>query len=90
MVMVMPETRHDIALTVWPQANLTAQRREALQQGITQFIRAAFRESTLSDYRPTLTLPQSRFSFSRLAEELHQTFADIQSLHFGNDDIVRS
>ncbi|MHA6163572.1 baseplate J/gp47 family protein [Pseudomonas sichuanensis] len=88
MVMVMPETRHDIALTVWPQANLTAQRREALQQGITQFIRAAFRESTLSDYRPTLTLPQSRFSFSRLAEELHQTFADIQSLHFGNDGIV--
>ncbi|OWQ34632.1 baseplate J/gp47 family protein [Pseudomonas sp. DrBHI1] len=88
LVMVMPETRHDIALTVWPQANLTVKRREALQQGITQFIRAAFRESTASDYRPTLTYPQSRFSFSRLAEELHQAFADIESLHFASEDIV--
>lgn len=88
LVMVMPETRHDTALTVWPQANLTTKRREALQQGIAQFIRAAFRESTASDYRPTLTYPQSRFSFSRLAEELHQAFDDIESLHFANEDIV--
>lgn len=88
LVMVMPETRHDIALTVWPRANLTTKRREALQQGIAQFIRAAFRESTASDYRPTLTYPQSRFSFSRLAEELHQAFDDIESLHFANEDIV--
>jgi uncharacterized phage protein gp47/JayE len=88
LVLVMPETQHAIALTVWPRANLTAQRREALQDGVTQFIRAAFRESTTIDYQPTLTYPQSRFSFSRLGEELHQAFADIESLHFDNADIV--
>ncbi|TMU79243.1 hypothetical protein FGA82_13850, partial [Pseudomonas fluorescens] len=38
--------------------------------------------STPRDYQPTLTYPQSRFSFSRLAEELHQQFADIASLRF--------
>lgn len=88
LVMVMPETHHALALTVWAQPNLTAKRREALQDGVTQFVRAAFRESTTTDYQPTLTYPQARFSFSRLAEELHQTFPDIESLRFGNDDIV--
>ncbi len=88
IVFVMPETLHDVSMTYWPVANLTADRREALQSNIEQFIRAAFRESTLTDYQPTLTLPQTRFSFSRLGEELHQQFADIQSLRFDNDDIV--
>ncbi|AIS15527.1 phage protein [Pseudomonas chlororaphis subsp. aurantiaca] len=88
LVMVMPETQHAITLTVWPRANLTAKRREVLQDGVTQFIRAAFRESTTTDYQPTQTYPQSRFSFSRLGEELHQVFADIESLHFDNADIV--
>jgi hypothetical protein len=40
-----------------------------------------------SDYQPTLTYPQSRFSFSRLGEELHQQFPQIQSLRFDNYDI---
>ncbi|WP_331832356.1 baseplate J/gp47 family protein [Pseudomonas sp. LH21] len=88
LVMVMPETQHDIGLTVWPRANLTDHRRETLREGVAQFVRAAFRESTLTDYQPTLTFPQSRFSFSRLGEELHQTFADIESLRFDNEDIV--
>nr|WP_288912132.1 baseplate J/gp47 family protein [uncultured Pseudomonas sp.] len=87
-VMEMPETRHDLRMTYWPVPNLTTEKREALQVGITQFIRAAFRESTASDYQPTLTYPQSRFSFSRLGEELHQQFSDIQSLRFDNTDIV--
>nr|WP_286089118.1 baseplate J/gp47 family protein [Pseudomonas sp. MWU13-3659] len=88
LVLVMPQTQHAISLTVWQRPNLTAERRQALQDGIALFIRAAFRESTATDYQPTLTYPQARFSFSRLAEELHQTFPDIESLHFGNDDIV--
>ncbi|AVD81231.1 hypothetical protein C4Q28_03165 [Pseudomonas sp. SWI6] len=88
IVFVMPETLHDVTMTYWPVANLSTERREALQANIDQFVRAAFRESTLSDYQPTLTLPQSRFSFSRLGEELHQQFPDIQSLRFDNEDIV--
>ncbi|MEZ7176018.1 baseplate J/gp47 family protein [Pseudomonas mosselii] len=88
LVLVMPETQHAITLTIWPRPNLPANRLQALQDGIPLFIRAAFRESTASDYQPTLTYPQARFSFSRLAEELHLAFPDIESLRFGNEDIV--
>ncbi|SDQ55074.1 Uncharacterized phage protein gp47/JayE [Pseudomonas sp. UC 17F4] len=88
LVKVMPETLHDLRVTIWPRANMTDEKRQALQDGIALFIRAAFRESTASDYQPTLTYPQSRFSFSRLGEELHQEFADIESLRFDNTDIV--
>jgi uncharacterized phage protein gp47/JayE len=88
LVLVMPETQHDVSLQVWPKANITAQGLIDLKADIALFIRAAFRESTGSDYAPTLTWPQSRFSFSRLVEELHEQFPRIESMRFGNDDIV--
>lgn len=88
LVMVMPETQHDIVLSLWPQANLSPEQRGKLQDQVEQFIRAAFRESTASDYQPTLTMPQSRFSFSRLGEELHAQFPRIESLDFTNSDIL--
>ncbi|MGY2226470.1 baseplate J/gp47 family protein [Pseudomonas gingeri] len=92
LVMVMPETQHALSVEVWPRSTLTAKQRETLEEGVALFIRAAFRESTSSDYtptfQPTLTLPQSRFSFSRLGEELHQQFPGIESLHFANADII--
>lgn len=90
LVMVMPETQHDVSLQVWPVANLTPAQRADLRADIGLFIRAAFRESTDRDYAPTLTWPQSRFSFSRLTEELHEQFLGIDSLKFGNDDILSS
>ena len=90
LVMVMPETQHDVRLQVWPVANLTLAQRADLKTDIGLFIRAAFRESTDRDYAPTLTWPQSRFSFSRLTEELHEQFPGIDSLKFGNDDILSS
>jgi len=82
LAMVMPEVPVSVAMTLWPQPNLSTEQIEALKGEIELFIRAAFRESTPRDYQPTLTYPQSRFSFSRLAEELHQRFADIASLRF--------
>lgn len=87
-VMNMPETRHDIVVRLWPQENLNTVQRVKLQDQVGQFIRAAFRESTASDYQPTLTMPQSRFSFSRLGEELHAQFPRIESLDFANTDIL--
>ena len=90
LVMVMPETQHDVSLQVWPVANLTEVQRTDLKTDIGLFIRAAFRESTGRDYAPTLTWPQSRFSFSRLTEELHEQFPGIDSLKFDNDDILSS
>lgn len=88
LVMVMPETQHDIALTIWPVSTLTDAQRDALKVQVDLFVRAAFRESTDTDYQPTLTYPQARFSFSRLGEELHQKFAGLESLRFLNSDIV--
>jgi len=88
LVLVMPETQHALSVEVWPRSILTTEQRQILEDDIAQFIRAAFRESTASGYKPTLTYPQSRFSFSRLGEELHQQFAGIESLHFANADIV--
>lgn len=88
LVMAMPETLHSLYLQIWPKSVLTAAERQNLQANIEQFIRAAFRENSGSDYAPTLTWPQSRFSFSRLTEELHEQFAGIESLKFANDDIL--
>lgn len=88
LVMVMPETLHAIRLNLWPRPNLSAEQRTQLQAQVAQFIRAAFRESTTSDYQPSLTYPQSRFSFSRLGEELHEQFPRIESLQFSNTDIL--
>lgn len=88
LVLVMPETLHELSVTLWPRPALTTEQRAKLQAEAELFIRAAFRESGTGDYQPTLTYPQARFSFSRLAEELHQQFAGIESLHFDNADIV--
>lgn len=88
VVMVMPETEHSIRLTLWPRTLIGNEKRESLRDEVALFVRAAFRESTATDYQPTLTYPQSRFSFSRLGEELHQQFPGIESLHFDNADIV--
>lgn len=88
LVMEMPETLHAIQLDVWPRSTLTAAQRQTLLANIELFVRAAFRESTTTDYQPTQTYPQSRFSFSRLGEELHQQFPGIESLHFANADIL--
>ncbi len=88
LAMAMPETLHAISLKVWPVANLTVLQLQTLQAEIGLFIRAAFRESTQSDYTPTRTFPQSRFSFSRLTEELHAQFPNISSLRFANSDIL--
>lgn len=88
VVMVMPETEHAIRLTLWPRALIGNEKRESLRDEVALFVRAAFRESTATDYQPTLTYPQARFSFSRLGEELHQQFPGIESLHFDNADIV--
>lgn len=88
LVMAMPETLHDLSVTIWPRATVATDKRQALLEEIELFIRAAFRESTTTDYQPTLTFPQSRFSFSRLGEELHLQFPGIESLDFANVDIL--
>ena len=88
LVMVMPETLHTVQLEIWPRSTLTIEQRENLKDNAALFVRAAFRDSTATDFQPTLTYPQSRFSFSRLGEELHQQFTGIESLRFATADII--
>ncbi|MDP9712999.1 UNVERIFIED_ORG: putative phage protein gp47/JayE [Pseudomonas fluorescens] len=82
LAMVMPEVSVTVTLWLWPKPNLSAEQIAALVKEVELFVRAAFRESTATDYQPTLTYPQSRFSYSRLSEEIHQQFEGIASLRF--------
>jgi len=85
-VYLMPETTHALTASVWHEPFLTAAQITALHTNVNNFIRAAFRENKA--YDPTLTYPHSRFSFSKLGQELHKQFADIHSIDFDLTDIV--
>ncbi|QXO19205.1 baseplate J/gp47 family protein [Vibrio ostreae] len=87
-VMSMPDTEHVITCRVWPLRSLTLEDREILKADVEQFIRAAFRENV--DYAPTVTNPVLRFSFSKLSQELHSQFPQIESLEFDNEDIINN
>ncbi|MCG3724694.1 baseplate J/gp47 family protein [Vibrio cincinnatiensis] len=87
-VMAMPETRHTIIFRIWPKSSLTLDERSALKSSVKQFIGAAFRENT--DYQPTITNPIKRFSFSRLGQELHDQFSELESLEYDNEDIINN
>jgi uncharacterized phage protein gp47/JayE len=82
----IPETSHDLIVNAWHDDFLSGVQIVQLQSGIEDFIRAAFRENQA--YEPTLTLPFSRFSFSKLAQELHAEFDDLHSVEFDLADIV--
>lgn len=86
-VMSIPETQHNLTLSLWPQANLSAEQQAALKAGAENLVKAAFRQS--ADFPSvTRTWPRSRFSLSQLARELHSQFPQLQSLRFGESDIV--
>ena len=86
-VLSIPETQHSLTLALWPQPNLTAEQKAALKTGAENLVKAAFRQS--ADFPAvTRTWPRSRFSLSQLARELHSQFPQLQSLRFGESDIV--
>ncbi|MEE7625435.1 baseplate J/gp47 family protein [Methylobacter sp. Wu8] len=85
-VYAMPETDHALIVNVWHKDFLTEEQITQLKADADVFIRAAFRENKA--YAPTLTYPHSRFSFSKLGQELHKQFSDIHSVNFNLDDIV--
>lgn len=83
----IPETHHDLMATIYidAKANLTATESDILKRDITNMIRCAFREN--AEYDVYKTWPYSRFSFSRLGEEIHQYFKQVDSISFSLDDI---
>jgi uncharacterized phage protein gp47/JayE len=84
----LPETRHDLTITVhlYAASHLTDEQAATLMRNAGNLVRAAFRENT--DYDVQKTWPFSRFSMSRLGEELHDAFPDIESLIFSLGDII--
>ena len=88
IIYAMPETTHDISVDIWTNASLTVAQKALLTTNVETYIRAAFRENVL--YSPTTTHPLSVFSFSRLSQELHDQFSNIERLVFANSDIANS
>lgn len=69
-----------LVATVFAHSTVSALQAEQVRGDVENRIRAAFRENT--DYTVTKTLPLSRFSFSRLSEELHQQLSALLSVTF--------
>lgn len=86
LVLAMPSVDVSVGLTVYPHVYLLDEEVTALLANVENFIRSAFRENT--DYTVTRTKPQTRFSFSRLGQELHKEFAGIDSLSWQQADIT--
>ncbi|MET4706734.1 baseplate J/gp47 family protein [Endozoicomonas lisbonensis] len=82
----MPEKGYALSPDAYLNPNLTEAQQNQLLSDIENMIRSAFREN--SDYTVTKSWPFSRFSFSKLSEELHAQFPDLVSIEFNRDDIV--
>ncbi len=82
----MPEQEVTLNVAIWHEPFISAEDIAELQDNIETFIGAAFREN--NSFRPTQTRPFARFSFSKLAQELHREFTEIRSIDFDLDDIV--
>lgn len=87
LTLPMPETPVDLRVTVHAVAGAGEKRRTALLAEVEGRVRCAFRQNTA--YSMTKTLPLSRFSFSRLSDELHDALPDLASVEFHRgEDIV--
>lgn len=81
----MPVTGYDLTPDAYLSPNLTTEEQDKLMLDINNMIRCAFREN--SDYTVTKTWPFSRFSFSKLSEELHTQWPGLISIEFNRVDI---
>lgn len=81
----MPTFSVDLGAVLIPVDGLTQAQQLELNTGCEQMIRCAFREN--QDYTVTRTWPFNRFSISRLGQELHDFFPNLDSVEFDRDDI---
>ncbi|EPV1495291.1 baseplate J/gp47 family protein [Klebsiella pneumoniae] len=88
LALQLPETTHDLSVRIYlhSHALLREDELERLRLDIADLIRCAFRENNDFDVRKTW--PFSRFSMSRLGEEIHQNFPDVESVVFDTGDIL--
>ena len=83
----MPETQHVITCGVYfrPSQAIGEIRKTEIVAEVENMIRCAFREN--NNYAVTKTYPFSRFSWSKLGEEIHDRFNEIDSIIWGQTDI---
>lgn len=86
-VFAMPESYHDVFLSVIFRESIPKTRRLEVLAEVEQVIRCAFRENQDYAEQITQTWPYSRFSFSNLGFELHNMFYEIESLNWKTEDI---
>lgn len=84
----MPESLHDLNVTffLFKNAGLSDAETALILSECEAMIRCAFREN--NDFTVTKTYPFQRFSFSKLGEELHEKFPEIESIEWGQADIL--
>lgn len=83
----MPIIPYDLVVTLYHDSYLSAEKITELETEASNIIRYAFREN--QDYEGvTRTMPYARFSFSVLADTLHQLCPDLRSVAFNLPDIV--
>ncbi|HDR1127421.1 hypothetical protein HID67_07705 [Pasteurella multocida] len=83
----MPETQQNITCAIYfdPRIAIGEVRKGEIKQNVENMIRCAFRENR--NYQVTKTYPFSRFSWSKLGEEIHAKHSEIDSLIWGQQDI---
>ncbi|MGP1718783.1 baseplate J/gp47 family protein [Shewanella frigidimarina] len=86
LILPLPGVDTNLGVTVYPDPKLLTAEVITLLNGIENFIRCAFRENT--NYTATRTEPATRFSFSRLSQELHKEFTGLESLNWHQTDIT--
>lgn len=83
----IPETRHNIGCALYFRSAtfLSEARKQEILQAVENMIRCAFREN--NNYNTTKTFPFSRFSWSKLGEEIHAAINEIDSIVWKQGDI---
>lgn len=87
LCMPMPPDPVVLEVTAFHAGILAADEKEALTSDVADRIRYAFRENQ-SHEKITRTMPYSRFSMSRLGDELHGQVPALLSIVFSRSDIV--
>lgn len=82
----MPDKKIDVSVTVYFERDQQPFDIDQYLMNVEHFIRCAFRQN--NDYQVTQVNAYSRFSISKLNEEMHEQFSELHSVVFNIDDIV--
>lgn len=82
----IPDKKIDVSVTVYFERDQQPFDLDQYLMNVEHFIRCAFRQN--NDYQVTQVNAYSRFSISKLNEEMHEQFSELHSIVFNIDDIV--